>query len=117
MRALALNLLEQTDPALRQVGWLLGWLFSCTGNSLVDCSDEALNDFDPLAWSKENVEFAIEMIAEADEITGDAMAGLGAVNNTPALMAILKRNAEILSEAPKQLEINAQELITRFDWR
>jgi hypothetical protein len=91
-RALALHLLEQDDPTLRQVGWLLGWLFSCTGNSLVDCSDEALNDFEPLAWSKENVDFAVEMIAEADEIMGDAMAGLQHSLTIPSLRSALQRN-------------------------
>jgi hypothetical protein len=97
-RALALNLLEQGDPALRQVGWLLGWLFSCTGNSLVDCSEEALNDFDPLAWSKENVEFAVEMIAEADEIMGDAMAGLQKLIATPSLQSALQRNISVVQQ-------------------
>ena len=33
-RAIAASLHEQADPALQQVGWLFGWLFSCTGNSL-----------------------------------------------------------------------------------
>lgn len=98
-RALALQLLEQDDPSLRQVGWLLGWLFSCTGNSLVDCSDEALNDFEPLAWSKENVDFAVEMIVEADEIMGDAMAGLASIKAHPAMLSALYDNFQQLSQA------------------
>lgn len=98
-RALALHLLEQDDPALRQVGWLLGWLFSCTGNSLVDCSDEALNDFEPLAWSKENVDLVIEMIAEADEIMGDAMAGLASIKAHPTLLSAFQDNIRQLDQA------------------
>jgi hypothetical protein len=97
-RAIALNLLEQDDPALRQVGWLLGWLFSCTGNSLVDCSDEALNDFEPLAWSKENVDFAVEMIAEADEIMGNAMSGLRHLLAMPSLVSALQRNIAVAQQ-------------------
>lgn len=110
-RALALHLLEQNDSTLRQVGWLLGWLFSCTGNSLVDCSDEALNDFDPLAWSKENVDFAIEMITEADEIMGDAMAGLQHLLAIPSLRSALQRNIAIAQQKGM-----AGERRTEFEW-
>jgi hypothetical protein len=97
-RPLALHLLEQDDPALREVGWLLGWLFSCTGNSLVDCSDEGLNDFEPLAWSEENVDFAVEMIAEADEIMGNAMSGLQHLLAMSSLCSALQRNIAIIQQ-------------------
>ena len=40
-RAIAASLHEQSDPALQQVGWLFGWLFSCTGNSVCDLTDES----------------------------------------------------------------------------
>lgn len=110
-RALALNLLEQDDPSLRQVGWLLGWLFSCTGNSLVDCSDEALNDFDPLAWSKENVEFAIEMITEADEIMGDAMVGLQQLLSIPSLHSVLQLNIDVVQQKGRNSEYRIE-----FEW-
>lgn len=110
-RALALHLLEQDDPKLRQVGWLLGWLFSCTGNSLVDCSDEALNDFEPLAWSRENVNFAIEMITEVDEIMGDAMTGLQKLIATPSLQSALQRNIAVV----QQKGTNGERCI-EFEW-
>jgi hypothetical protein len=35
-RMLHERLIAQDDPAWKQVGWALGWLFSCTGNSSVD---------------------------------------------------------------------------------
>ncbi|MFZ2880443.1 MAG: hypothetical protein WA009_12955 [Phototrophicaceae bacterium] len=95
-RALALSLHEQNDPALRQVGWLLGWLFSCTGNSLVDCSDEALAEIEPLSWSSDDVAFAIEMIEEADEIMVDAMAGLDLLKSTPSITQSLVENVRRL---------------------
>jgi hypothetical protein len=110
-RTLALNLLEQDDPALRQVGWLLGWLFSCTGNSLVDCSDEASNDFEPLAWSTENVEFAVEIIGEADEIMGDAMSGLQKLIATPSLHSALQRNIAVVQQKGTNRERR-----TEFEW-
>lgn len=110
-RALVLHLLEQDDPTLCQVGWLLGWLFSCTGNSLVDCSDEALNDFEPLAWSKENVDFAIEMIAEAEEIMGDAMAGVQHVLAISSLRSALQRNIAISRQEGRK-----GEHLIEFEW-
>lgn len=91
-RSLALNLHEQTDPTLRQVGWLLGWLFSCTGNSLVDCTDEVLADLEPLSWSKDDVEFAVEMIAEADGIINDAMVGLRWLQESQEFFKSLRQN-------------------------
>ena len=36
-RVIAASLHEQPDPALQQVGWLFGWLFSCTGDSMILC--------------------------------------------------------------------------------
>lgn len=95
-RALALSLHEQADPAINQVGSLLGWLFSCTGNSLVDCTDEVLADLDPLSWSRDDVEFAIEMIAEADEIINDAMLGLRRLQESPEFFTALQQNVTCL---------------------
>ncbi len=69
--AIAASLHEQTDAALRQVGWLFGWLFSCTGNSLVDYTDEMLAEIQPLSWSPDDIAFAIEMIEEADGMMRD----------------------------------------------
>lgn len=75
-RAIATSLLEQTVPTLRQVGWAFGWMFSCTGNSLIDCTDEGLADIPPLTWSTDDIAFAIELIAEAEGIMRDVQAGL-----------------------------------------
>ncbi|MBE2271638.1 MAG: hypothetical protein IAE80_25620 [Anaerolinea sp.] len=95
-RAIAASLHEQTDPALRQVGWLFGWLFSCTGNSLVDYTDELLSEIPPLSWSAEDVAFAIELIEEADGILRDMQAGIEALKDAPDLMALLERNIQAL---------------------
>ncbi|MCC6567523.1 MAG: hypothetical protein IT298_17335 [Chloroflexi bacterium] len=103
-RALALSLHAQDDPALRQVGWLLGWLFSVTGNSLVDCSDDALADIEPLSWSPEDIAFAVEMIEEADEIMADAMAGLQHLLVVPQLLAALERNVMLVQKKGKRDE-------------
>lgn len=101
-RAIAASLLEQTDPALRQVGWAFGWLFSCTGNSLIDYTDEALSEIPPLSWSTEDVAFAIELIEEADGILRDVQAGIDHLKQSSDLRAALERNVAHLYRELKQ---------------
>ncbi len=109
--AIANCLHEQTDPVLQQVSWLFGWLFSCTGNSLVDYSDEMLSEIQPLSWSKEDIAFAVEMIEEANGIMRDAMAGLDTLKTTPDLMAELERHVTTLYRELKQKgKLNEREL-------
>ena len=93
--AIASSLHEQPDSALRQAGWAFGWLFGCTGNSLVDYTDEALGEISPLSWSKDDIAFAIELIEEADSILRDVQAGLELLQAWPELMAALARNVTI----------------------
>lgn len=94
--AIARSLSEQADPVLQQVGWLYGWLFSCTGNSLVDETDEMLCEIAPLSWSPDDIAFAVEIIAEADTILSDAHAGLEALQANPNLLTVLQDNIERL---------------------
>jgi hypothetical protein len=113
-RALAASLHEQDDPALRQVGWLLCWIFSCTGNSLVDCTDEALSELEPLSWSTDDVAFAIELIAEADGIMNDVAAGLRSLTAVPGLITVLQRNISCLEQRGRKGQRNERHVI--FDW-
>ncbi|MBE2268388.1 MAG: hypothetical protein IAE80_09180 [Anaerolinea sp.] len=113
--AIAASLHEQTDPALRQVGWLFGWLFSCTGNSLVDYSDEALAEIPPLSCSADDIAFAVELIEEADGIMRDVQIGLAHLKTTPDLMAALERNiAHLYRELKKKGKLD--ERIIRLEW-
>jgi hypothetical protein len=95
-RVVAASLLEQTDAVLRQVGWAFGWLFSCTGNSLIDYTDEALSEIPPLSWSAEDVSFAIELIEEADGILRDVQAGIEHLKQSPEMRAALEHNVAFL---------------------
>ncbi len=113
--AIARSLHEQNDPALRQVSWLFGWMFSCTGNSLVDCTDEALSEIQPLSWDPEDIAFAIEIIEEANGIMRDAMAGLDVLKSTPDLMAALERHIATLSRELKQ-KGKLDEPSIRLEW-
>ena len=91
---MASSLVKQTDERWQQVGWALSWLFSCTGNTLIDCDDEALAEIEPLAWDVENVAFAIEIMTEADGILKDAAAGLVLLEAQPKAFHVLSENVD-----------------------
>lgn len=113
--AIATSLHEQIDPALRQVGWLFGWLFSCTGNSLVDYNDEALAEIPPLSWSTDDIAFAVELLEEADGIMRDVQMGLELLKTTPDLMAALERNiAHLYRELKKKGKLDERTI--RLEW-
>lgn len=90
------SLVEHPDERYRQVGYLLGWLFSCTGNSSVDYDWETLCEFQPLAWERDDVEFAAAIIQEADEIMAAAQAGLELIRRNVAIRNALQDNIQRL---------------------
>lgn len=93
-RIAAESLMAQPDFHWKQVGWTLGWLFGCSGNSLVDYDDESLSDFQPLGWEADEVALAIEMVEEANGILDDAEAGITWLNEQPDRTAILAENID-----------------------
>lgn len=113
--AIARSLHEQVDPLVQQAGWLFGWLFSCTGNSLVDATDEMLSELQPLTWDPEDIAFAIEMIEEADGIMRDAMAGLEILKTTTDFRAALDHHIATLSRELKQ-KGKLDEQSIRLEW-
>jgi hypothetical protein len=114
-RALAVSLHQQSDLNLQQVGWLLGWVFSCTGNSLIDYTLEDLAELQPLSWSQQDIAFAIELIEEANGVIQDVKAGIAMLNTSPDLMAALERNIAILDLELKQ-KGKLDEHAPRLEW-
>lgn len=113
-REVVSSLREHDEPTLKQVGWFYAWLFGCSGNSLVDVTNEDLDELQPLSWSPDDVAFAIEMIEEADGIMSDAMAGLQYLTAAPAFLAALERNVTSLyRELKKKGKRNDP---VRLDW-
>ena len=113
--AIASSLHKQTDPDLCKVGWAFGWLFGCTGNSLVDYTDEALGEIPPLSWSEDDIAFAVELMEEADSILHDAQVGLELLQAWPDLMTALERNVTILRrELKKKGKLDEHTL--RLEW-
>ncbi|MAU12429.1 MAG: hypothetical protein CL607_21575 [Anaerolineaceae bacterium] len=91
-RYIAHHLAEHPDDRYRQISWLMQWLFACSGNSIVDFNYEVMCEMQPLPWEKDDVEFAIAMIAEADEIMVDVFAGLEMLASQPDLLKALQFN-------------------------
>lgn len=88
---IANDLLEREDE-WRQVGWLVKWLTSGTGNSSCDHDPESLSEFQPLSWDTEDIAFAREIVEEADGIMADVHAGLEWINQHPAALEALAHN-------------------------
>lgn len=84
---------------IRQIFFAIGWLWGVSGNSCVDLDYEAMMEIQPLDWNETDIAFAIEMIAEAEEIMGAAMAGIQYLNEKPAAFALLNQAIDSLQTA------------------
>lgn len=91
-RFIAADLQSHDDERFRQIGWLMHWLFSSSGNSSVDYDYETMCEFQPLSWEADDLAFAIEIIEEADGIMADALAGLAFLTSQTELMKALQHN-------------------------
>jgi hypothetical protein len=96
--AISGSLLAQPDAALNQLGWLFAWLFSCSGNSLIDLTWEELAEYPPLLWCERDIAFAMEMIAEADEIAGCFQPALEGLTDWSELLTALDTNITIVRD-------------------
>ena len=78
-------------PQAKQVAWVLSWLWGVSGNSSVDMDYENLSEYEPMRWEAENVEFAKQLIAEADDIMGEVTAGLAYLHQHPEALKALQK--------------------------
>ena len=110
------DLLKQEDDRWRQVGWLLKWLFSSSGNSSVDFDLEISESMQPLSWDADDIAFAIEIIEEADGIMQDVHAALEWINQNPDMMATLQHNIRRIYKAIEQQKGKRDEPKVRLKW-
>ena len=101
---LADSLVQQTDLHWQQVGWLLAWLFGCSGNTLIDTDDEELGSIQPLSWDTDDVAFAIEMITEAQRVLDDADQAQAWLTTHPEALEQLSANFQHTYKSLKQAE-------------
>jgi len=105
------DLLKQEDKHWQQIGWLLKWVFSCSGSSCVDLDYESMSELQPLSWDTEDIAFARELIAEADTIMADVHAGLTWISQNPTSLEVLSRNVQKIYQMKGQK--NAR---YKFEW-
>jgi len=110
------SLVKQTDERLQQVGWALAWLFSCSGNTLIDFDDESLAEIPPLSWDENDLAFAIELIEEANGIMGDVTAGLTLLEANPSLFAALEANIQHTYKTIAKQKGKQDEPRIRLEW-
>ncbi|HMN13319.1 MAG TPA: hypothetical protein PKD55_13445 [Bellilinea sp.] len=96
MHQLMVSLVEQPDSRYQQVGWLVGWLGSATGNSSIDLDYSTMGDYEPLTWEQDHLEFAMAIIDEADEIMESVQAGLALLQSNPRIQQALQDNIQRL---------------------
>ena len=94
----------------------MGWLFSCSGNSIVDWDYEMMAECQPLSWDADDLEFARAMIEEADELIRDGFAGLDCLNAQPDLLQALQRNVQRIYKAIERWKGKESNLRLRLKW-
>lgn len=96
---IAEDLEDHPDEGYRQLSWLMQWLFSCSGNSVVDFDYETMCDFQPLSWEKEDLDFAVAIIQEAEAIMGYVLSGLRFLQTNPTVFIALRNNVRRIYKA------------------
>ncbi|MDK3160532.1 hypothetical protein QPK87_28830 [Kamptonema cortianum] len=100
---IAASLEDHPDEGYRNLSWLMQWLFSCSGNSTIDFDYEAMCEFQPLSWERENIDFAAAIIHEADEIIGHALGGLKFLQTHHGVLTALRDNVQRIYKAISKL--------------
>lgn len=98
-RTIAADLENHPDERYRQISWLMQWLWSSSGNSSIDLSYEEICEFQPLSWEKDEFEFAVAIIEEANSIMSDVLEGMGFLSSQPELLATLQHNVQRIYKA------------------
>ena len=95
---------------------LLSFLFSFSQNSVISWDYETMCEIEPLQWIPEDVEFAIYMIAEANELLSQAMTAMQYLNETPAALSQLHQNIQFVQSKGKTRDVNAFIERHQLDW-
>jgi hypothetical protein len=110
------SLVQQDDEQLTQVGWAMAWLFSCSGNTLIDFDDESLAEIPPLTWDQDDLAFAIELIEETSGMLSDVNAGLKLLEEQPHLLEALADHVKHLYRILAKQKGNKNEPRIRLEW-
>jgi hypothetical protein len=110
---LRVSLKERPEVVYQDLFWLLGWLFSASGNTLVDWSQGDLweSGAEMPEWTPEEVEFLNELALEAREIMAGVWRGIDALEQDASLRRTLVRNIHHLY---RQLDRKGKKTNARF---
>ena len=97
------SLKAQSASDYHNLNALLSWMFSASGNSLVDWSQEAMweSGAEYPDWSPEDIAFVNDMTREAQAIMSSAESGMALIENNSSLRKVLQRNIRTIY---KQIE-------------
>jgi hypothetical protein len=116
---LRLSLEERPEAVYQDLFWLLGWLFSSSGNTLVDWSQDDLweSGAEMPEWTPEEVEFLNELALEARTIMASVWRGMDALEQNAPLHRALVRNINHLYRQfdKKGMKTNARFHVTDAD--
>ncbi|QPC81691.1 hypothetical protein G4Y79_18650 [Phototrophicus methaneseepsis] len=114
-RTIVADLEKHPDERYRQISWLMQWLWSSSGNSSIDLSYDEICEFQPLSWEKDEFEFAVAIIEEANGIMSDVLEGLEFLSNNPDLLTSLQRNIQRIYKALEK-QGDGEKLKIRLKW-
>lgn len=113
---IATDLEKHPDKDYQQISWMMKWLFSCSGNSAIDFDYEIMCEFQPLTWEKDEFEFAVAIIEEANGIMSDVLEGLEFLSNNPDLLTALQHNIQRIYKTLEKQKHDQQNLKLRLKW-
>jgi hypothetical protein len=70
------RLLATQDRRCQDLAWVLKWAGGISGNSCLDMTLDDMAECEALSWEAEHVQFALEIIEEANELLGFVQQGL-----------------------------------------
>jgi len=110
------SLIAQDAQPYGDLAFLLMWLFSASGNSLVDHSYDSYADagFEPLEWEPDTLQLVDEAHQQAEIILQAAQRGLEHLQADDALRAALRRNVQRVSKALERNKNDVKRI--RLDW-
>jgi len=109
------SLKAQSASDYHDLNALLSWMFSASGNSLVDWSQEAMweSGAEYPDWSLEDIAFVNDMTREAQAIMGAAEGGMALVESHATVRKALQRNIQIVNKyIQKKEKRNARTYLT-----
>jgi hypothetical protein len=123
--ALMLNrsLQEQQGTIYECIVALINWLFSHSGNTMIDTTDEDFYEsgWTLMDWTAENIEFMAEIATEAYAMLDQAELALKILATDTELRAAFRRNIRILSKPSRSTkttrkETNRDHLTRQLQW-